>query len=91
MMVLFVEKACKKAKFYDSQDSRTVCYLTLGDVNSQSDNRYYVRLIGKEAEIDWQKGDRLMLNLSLSAYKTQGQWQFNDSKDTINLIEIKGE
>lgn len=52
--------------------NQTVCYLTLGDMNSQSGNRYFVRLMGKGAEIDWQAGDRLMLNLSLSAYKTQG-------------------
>ena len=65
-----------------------VNYLTLGDQNPASGNRYYVCLAGKAADIDWQVDDCIMVELSLLAYKSQGQWQINHFDDSINLLEI---
>lgn len=90
-MNIFEVINCKRENLPNGQESRTIYYLTLGDMNSLSGNRYYVSLTGKESEIDWQAGDRLLLDLNLSAYNTQGQWQVNDSMDTIKLLEVKTE
>ena len=90
MLDVFDVKASKKVKLV-GQGGMTICYLTLGDINSQSDNRYIIRLTGKKAAIDWHEGDRLMLNFSLCAYKTQGQWHLNNCDDSLKLVEIKSE
>ena len=63
-------------------------YLTLGNRNSASENRYYVSLSGQDAEIDWHAGDRVMVELSLVAYKHQGQWHISHPSDAMKLIEI---
>lgn len=90
MLEFYEVRTCKKVKL-DGQGGMTICYLTLGDINSLSGNRYHFRLSGKEAAIDWHEGDRLMLNLSLCAYKTQGQWCLNTCDDSLKLVEIKSE
>ena len=91
MLDIFEVRTCKKVKLVGQGDITIICYLTLGDINSQSDNRYIVRLIGREAAIDWHEGDRLMLNLSLCGYKTHGQWHLNTCDYTLSLVEIKSE
>ena len=90
MLDVFDVKASKKVKLV-GQGGMTIRYLTLGYINSQSDNRYIISLSGKEAAIDWHEGDRIMLNLSLCAYKTQGQWRLNTCADSLKLIEIESE
>lgn len=72
----------------DNVCNHDVKYFTLGDQNPASGNRYYVCLSGKAADIDWQVGDCIMVELSLLAYKSQGQWQINHCGDSINLVEI---
>ena len=70
---------------YGNHDERQ---LTLGDKNPASENRYYVCLSGENADIEWQPGDRIMVELSLTAYKTQGKWHVSHCPDSINLIDI---
>jgi hypothetical protein len=71
----------------EKQRENSECFLTLTDKNTQSDNRYYVRLFRGNAEVDWQVGDSLLLDVCLCAYKTQGQWHMNKEQDSIELIE----
>ena len=72
----------------EKQRENSECFLTLTDKNTQSDNRYYVRLFRGNAEVDWQVGDSLLVDVCLCAYKTQGQWHMNKEQDSIELIEI---
>jgi hypothetical protein len=72
----------------EKQRENSECFLTLTDRNTQSDNRYYVRLFRGNAEVDWQVGDSLLVDVCLCAYKTQGQWHMNKEQDSIELIEI---
>ena len=72
----------------EKQRENSECFLTLTDKNIQSDNRYYVRLFRGNAEVDWQVGDSLLVDVCLCAYKTQGQWHMNKEQDSIELIEI---
>ena len=69
------------------RENESECFLTLTDKNIQSDNRYYVRLFRGNAEVDWQVGDSLLVDVCLCAYKTQGQWHMNNEQDSIELIE----
>ena len=69
------------------RENESECFLTLTDKNIQSDNRYYVRLFRGNAEVDWQVGDSLLVDVCLCAYKTQGQWHMNKEQDSIELIE----
>lgn len=71
----------------EKQRENSECFLTLTDKNTQSDNRYYVRLFRGNAEVDWQVGDSLLVDVCLCAYKTQGQWHMNKEQDSIELIE----
>ena len=71
----------------EKQRENSECFLTLTDRNTQSDNRYYVRLFRGNAEVDWQVGDSLLVDVCLCAYKTQGQWHMNKEQDSIELIE----
>ena len=71
----------------EKQRENSECFLTLTDKNIQSDNRYYVRLFRGNAEVDWQVGDSLLVDVCLCAYKTQGQWHMNKEQDSIELIE----
>ena len=71
----------------EKQRENSECFLTLSDKNTQSDNHYYVRLFRGNAEVDWQVGDSLLVDVCLCAYKTQGQWHMNKEQDSIELIE----
>ena len=71
----------------EQRENESECFLTLTDRNTQSDNRYYVRLFRGNAEVDWQVGDSLLVDVCLCAYKTQGQWHMNKEQDSIELIE----
>ena len=92
-MEIFEIKAKSKAsrRLDGELGQQEVCYLTLADVNLQSENRYYVSLCGKEAGVEWREGDKLILNISLVAYKAIGQWHLNTFDDTLKLVDIKGE
>jgi len=72
-------------KVFENHDVR---YLTLGNQNPASGNRYYVSLTGPDAEVDWQEGDSVMVELGFFAYKNKGQWHISHCSDAMNLIEI---
>lgn len=65
-----------------------VRYLTLSEKTLTSENRYHVSLTGKDAEIDWQLGDEILLEMNLLAIKTQGQWHMSHHSDEIKFIEV---
>lgn len=83
-----VSSSGKTTRQDDILGNQDVCFLTLTDKGGQSENRYYVSLSGQDAQIDWQAGDRVMVELSLVAYKHQGQWHISHSSDALKLIEI---
>jgi hypothetical protein len=68
--------------------NQDVVYLTLGDLNSESQNRYFVSIKGLDAKSDWQEGDRILVKLSLLANRNNGQWKKSHCPDSIELIEI---
>ena len=72
----------------EKSDNHNVCYLTLTDVNGQSENRYYVSLAGQDANVDWQEDDRIMVELAFLAYRNQGQWYMSHRSDTMKVIDI---
>ena len=74
-----------KAADYGHQDR---IYLTLSEPSGKSENRYYVSLTGKEANLDWQIGDCILVNLGLCAYKNMGQWYVCHHPGALELIEI---
>ena len=84
MLKQFVTLAVRRP---EKQRENSECFLTLTDKNIQSDNRYYVRLFRGNAEVDWQVGDSLLVDVCLCAYKTQGQWHMHKEQDSIELIE----
>ena len=87
--ILSVLSASDKVAVLDKEfGNHDVRYLTLGERNPASGNRYYVSLSGENADIEWQPGDRIMVELSLTAYKTHGKWHVCHFPDAINLIEI---
>ncbi len=65
-----------------------VRYLTLSDNNKNSENRYYVSLTGKDAQIEWHEGDCIMVELSFLAYQQGGQWHVSNRSGSIDLIEV---
>ena len=71
----------------DLYENRSECYLTLSDKNDKSDNRYYVRLILDNAEVDWHVGDCLMVEISLCAYRNNGLWHMSKYSDSIEWVE----
>lgn len=71
----------------DLYENRSECYLTLSDKNDKSDNRYYVRLILDNAEVDWHVGDCLMVEISLCAYRNNGLWHMSKCSDSIEWVE----
>ena len=70
---------------YGNCDER---FLTLGNINPTSGNRYHFSLTGEGASIDWKEGDSIMVELKMCAYKTNGQWHINHHSDTLKFIEI---
>ncbi len=66
-------------------------YLTLSEPGGKSENRYYVSLTGKEATLDWQKGDCILVYFGLCAYKNMGQWYICHHPGALELIEISNE
>lgn len=77
-----------KVTIQDEFGNHDARYLTLGNTNPASGNRFYVSLSGRDVGIDWQAGDRVMVELSLTAYKHQGQWHICHPSDALELIEI---
>ena len=63
-------------------------YLTLTEPGGKSDNRYYVSLTGKEAALNWQKGDCILVDLGMCAYRNMGQWYVCCHPDAMELVEI---
>ena len=63
-------------------------YLTLGNRNPASGNRYYVSLTGQDAQRDWQVGDLIMVELSFIAFKHQGQWHMSHRSDSLSFVEM---
>ena len=87
--ILRIESASDKITQQDDvYRNRDVRYLTLVHKNPGSGNRYYVRLSGEDADIEWQEGDAVMVELGFCAYKTGGQWHMSHRNDAMELIEI---
>lgn len=63
-------------------------YLTATDSGGRSENRYYVSVTGEAAKVDWQEGDRIMVELGLLAYNHGGQWHTSHSSDEMEILEI---
>ena len=72
----------------EAKGSQEVRFLTLTDCSGNSENRYYVCLTGLDARVDWQEGDRIMMELSACAYYHRGQWYSCHRSDAVKLIEI---
>ena len=68
--------------------NQEIRFLTLRNRNKGSDTRYYVSLSGKDADIEWQEGDLMMLELCFCAYKTHGHWHMSNRRDSISFVEI---
>ena len=79
------DKVTIQDEVFGNHDER---YLTLGNRNSASEKRYYVSLSGQDAQIDWQAGDRIMVELRFVAYQQSGQWHMGNSSGSIDLIEV---
>jgi hypothetical protein len=79
------DKVTVQDEVFGNHDER---YLTLGNTNPASENRFYVSLSGQDAQRDWQAGDRIMVELGFLAYKHQGQWHISHPSDALKLIEI---
>ncbi|MBR4387578.1 MAG: hypothetical protein IKT00_00125 [Prevotella sp.] len=75
-------------KVVDVKGNQDVRFLTLTDCSGNSENLYYVSLSGKNAEVDWQENDRIMLELGIYAYYNKGQWHICRQTDAVKLIEI---
>jgi len=75
-------------KVLKAKGNQDVRFLTLTDCSGNSENRYYVCLTGKDARVDWQEGDRIMLELGIYAYYNKGQWHPCHHSDAVKLIEI---
>lgn len=87
--IYFVKSASEKMTLDDEMGGKqAVRYLTATDRNAGSENLYYFSLTGEDAEIEWQEGDSLMLELRFCAYKTNGQWHMSHCLGSIKLIEI---
>ena len=71
-----------------AKGNQDVRFLTLTECSGNSENRYYVCLTGKDARVDWQEGDRIMLELGIYAYYNKGQWHPCHHSDVVKLIEI---
>lgn len=71
-----------------AKGNQDVRFLTLTDCSGNSENRYYVCLTGLDARIDWQEGDRIMLELGICAYYHREQWYPSHRSDAVKLIEI---
>jgi hypothetical protein len=87
--ILSVLSASGKTSVHDefggNHDER---YMTLSNTNGNSDIRYYVSLSGKDADTEWQEGDRIMVDLAFCAYKSHGQWHMSHSRESIKLIDV---
>ena len=86
--ILQVLSASGKTTIKDEYGNHDVLYLTLGDKNPASGNRYYVCLSGKDVDIQWEKGDRIMVELSFLAFKQHGQWHTSHCSDSISFVEM---
>lgn len=86
---LIIESSSDKTTVQDKLNgNQDVRYLTLRNPNKESNVRYYVSLTGKDADIEWQEGDHILVELSFCAYKAQGQWHLSNHWDSIKFIEI---
>ena len=71
----------------EAKGSQEARFLTLTDCSGNSENRYYVCLTGLDARVDWQEGDKLMLELRCPAYKHHNQWCVSHQADSVEFIE----
>jgi hypothetical protein len=88
--ILIVESASGKTTVQDDVfGNHDVRYLTLEHKNSESGNRYYVSLTGEAADIEWQEGDSIMVELGFIAYKTGGRWHTSHHSNSIQFVETE--
>ena len=83
-----VKSVCSKTTLQNEyDDGLEVKFLTLGYQNRNSDVQYHISISGPDADIAWDVGDKLMLELRCLAYKHNNQWHISHQADSIQLIE----
>ena len=88
--ILSVLSASGKVAMLDEEfGNHDVRYLTLGERNPASGNRYYVCLTREDAEIAFEVGDKVMVELNMCAYKHSGRWHKCLRGDSMKLIEME--
>ena len=86
---LEVETASGKTTVQDEfEGSMEVNFLTLKYPNANSDVRFHVSVYGQDADVDWQNGDKLMIELRCPAYKHHNQWHVSHQADSIRFLEF---
>lgn len=90
MAQLFIVKSASEIMTLEDEmgEKLYVRYLTLTDNNKKSENLYYFSVRGKDAEIEWHVGDRIMAELWFVAYQQGGQWHMSNRSGSIDLIEV---
>ena len=83
--VMSVSSKTRVQNEYDS--GHEVRFLTLGYQNRNSDVLYHVSISGPDADIAWDVGDKLMLELGCLAYKHHNQWHVSHQADSIQLLD----
>lgn len=88
IVVLEVDSASGKTTVQgEFEGCMEVKFLTLKYPNSNSDVRFHVSVYGQDADVDWQEGDKLMLELRCPAYKHHNQWCVSHQADSVEFIE----
>ena len=87
-MKMFMKVLAAKDNTCVQESGKDVCYLTLGDKNPASGNRYYISINGEDALSDWKNADMVELEIVLHAYRIEGQWHQALNAHSVNLIEI---
>ena len=90
MAQLFIVKSASEIMTLEDEmgEKLYVRYLTLTDNNKKSENLYYFSVRGKDAEIEWHQGDRIMVELRFVAYQQGGQWHMGNRSASVDLIEV---
>ena len=86
--ILEVKSVSYKTTALNEYDSGLeVKFLTLGYQNRNSDVLYHVSISGPDADIAWDVGDKLMLELGCLAYKHNNRWHISHQADSIELLD----
>lgn len=86
--ILSVLSSTRSTEMDEEFGNQEVVYLTLGHTSPASGNRFYVRISGDDAHVDWHEGDKVMVELSLCAYKHQGHWHMSHHGNSLRFVEV---